>query len=170
MQRHSPTHLLETARGGLLVLGLFLLAAGLPACADDTPPAEERGSLGKADIFGSCGGVGSDLCGGPGEGSCWCDDDCAEYLDCCPDKSSTCDGVSCEGPDPSEVCSDCIPSACTCSDGTWQCTPDCSGTCEDTVTCEGPDPSTVCSDCIPSACDCIDGTWQCTPDCSGTCS
>lgn len=47
-----------------------------PSLDDDTPPAA-----------GSCEGE----CGGPGsDGSCWCDDQCAQLGDCCEDKADAC--------------------------------------------------------------------------------
>ena len=61
------------------------------SCADD-PQDPQRGSVAKADIFGSC--EESD-CNGPSDsGTCWCDELCVDYGDCCADKAEVCDGVS----------------------------------------------------------------------------
>lgn len=52
----------------------------------------ERGPLGKADAYGSClDDDGSDRCGGPSDGNCWCDDECESVGDCCADKAGVCD-------------------------------------------------------------------------------
>lgn len=54
----------------------------IPDCACPEPPA------------GSCEGV----CGGAdADADCWCDDSCAQYGDCCPDKAAVCDGATCAG-------------------------------------------------------------------------
>ena len=107
------------------------------------------------------------------------------------------------GPDPSETCQDtgcavgytcvpadtdgCVPSGCSCSDGTWDCTADCGQAyvCAaepDPSECDTPDPSATCLDsgcddgyecvvsddtaCRPSACFCDGGVWGCTEDCN----
>jgi hypothetical protein len=63
---------------------------------DDEDIAADRGPSGKADgaqqLSGTCSSpTGSDACGGEGHGGCWCDEACAEYGDCCPDKRAICD-------------------------------------------------------------------------------
>ena len=86
---------------GLLV-SLFIPAA-LSGCVTETADGGEntgvsRGPLGKADIAGSCAtDDGEALCGGPSNGTCWCDDKCHEYGDCCEDKVDVCGG---DNPDP----------------------------------------------------------------------
>lgn len=74
-----------------------LLAALLPffaACAVESigsdPASDDRGSLGKADIVGSCEHRGEPLCGGRGKGNCWCDDACVDFGDCCSDAEEVC--------------------------------------------------------------------------------
>jgi hypothetical protein len=74
----------------------FLVAvAALWAVAGCTDPAADdtgRGSLGKADLFGSCANVdGTDSCGSISYGSCFCDDLCEDFDDCCADKAAVCD-------------------------------------------------------------------------------
>lgn len=72
-----------------LVLPLTLLAA-LASCATDTAfqPDPNRGPIGKADhLAATCEGA----CGGQSASSCWCDDNCSFYGDCCDDKVAVCD-------------------------------------------------------------------------------
>jgi hypothetical protein len=72
---------------------LSLLFVGLAACtveAPDSPSGEDRGSLGKADLVGSCEHKGNELCGGKGKGNCWCDDACVDFGDCCDDADDVC--------------------------------------------------------------------------------
>lgn len=58
--------------------------------------------MGKADLVGSCElPNGNDLCGGHGQGNCWCDDLCVGYGDCRSDVDSVC-GI--EEPEPEEPC------------------------------------------------------------------
>ena len=83
-----------------LTLALFTSALTLSACDeantrgdDDLAPAAqdgERGGNGKADAIGSCA---PEDCGGQASsGSCWCDDQCAQYGDCCVDIAPVCEG------------------------------------------------------------------------------
>ena len=51
----------------------------------------DRGSIGKADLVGTCEGA----CGGKSDGTCWCDNLCVSYGDCCSDVGPQC-GI---GPD-----------------------------------------------------------------------
>jgi endonuclease/exonuclease/phosphatase family metal-dependent hydrolase len=54
-------------------------------------PEEPRGSIGKADLYGSCSSAGT--CGARAEsGNCWCDDACLGHGDCCDDKPTVCPG------------------------------------------------------------------------------
>jgi hypothetical protein len=81
---------------------LALIVPLLGACATtaDEPVGDvgERGTLGKADVVGTCElPNGNDLCGGHGKGNCWCDDACVDYGDCCSDASEVC-GI--EEPEP----------------------------------------------------------------------
>jgi hypothetical protein len=94
----------------------LLLPAALSGCATESVDGGEgadRGPLGKADSVGSCQSAEGDaLCGGPSDGSCWCDTKCHEYGDCCEDKVDVCGG---ENPDPGgpELCM----SSDSCDDG-----------------------------------------------------
>jgi hypothetical protein len=69
------------------------LAVPLSACDDGNEPAAaeaERGSWapsGKADEVATCAGS----CGDIAPTGCWCDDTCADFGDCCPDKEAVCD-------------------------------------------------------------------------------
>lgn len=80
-------------------------AAGADEANDD-----ERKPLGKADRIGSC--QPSDCGGISSEGTCWCDDLCVVFGDCCSDKIDVCEAETCEpiecGPKPLflELCSD----------------------------------------------------------------
>ncbi len=70
-----------------VLLPLSFVAA-LAACSGDNLNTDSnRGPLGKADSIGSC----QDNCGGPSDGSCWCDEECSFYGDCCDDKVAICD-------------------------------------------------------------------------------
>jgi len=90
----------------------LLLCAGCSSATDvegtdQTPPQEDapRGPLGKADSFGSCQGAGSaTYCGGASNGSCYCDNACAEYGDCCADYASVCHASSGNGDGPAITC------------------------------------------------------------------
>jgi hypothetical protein len=78
----------------------------------EQPRDAERGSLGKADLWGSCLGIshasGSptrvEYCGDASDGTCWCDEACVRWGDCCDDYRQVCeneqqggdDGSSCE--------------------------------------------------------------------------
>ena len=71
----------------------LLLLPLVTACveADDEIASDSvRGGAGKADLVGSCWDDWIDLCGGPGSGNCWCDDQCVESGDCCDDASVVC--------------------------------------------------------------------------------
>jgi len=51
----------------------------------------ERGPIGKADAErGSCEEDGTLLCGGPGTDTCWCDELCLDFEDCCSDAAPVC--------------------------------------------------------------------------------
>jgi hypothetical protein len=82
-----------------LPLGLLaLLAVGCDdptggEMPDDALGDADRGPLGKADQAGSCEGEGTDHCGGQSAGSCYCDDECEAFGDCCHDKAAVCDAI-----------------------------------------------------------------------------
>ncbi|MEX1362303.1 MAG: D-Ala-D-Ala carboxypeptidase family metallohydrolase, partial [Nannocystaceae bacterium] len=68
------------------------LTAGLGACVVEADGRDEtRGSWqsGEAEGAETCAGV----CGDQAAAGCWCDEQCAEYGDCCPDKVAVCDGA-----------------------------------------------------------------------------
>jgi hypothetical protein len=68
---------------------LFLASLFISGCTAEVFDQPARGPIGKADLVGSCS---LDDCGGPSaSGSCWCDDACATYGDCCADKSDVCE-------------------------------------------------------------------------------
>lgn len=77
---------------------LFVASALAGACSvSDGGPTSgsgdaERGSLGKADVVGSCElPDGTDACGGKGTGNCWCDDACVDFGDCCSNAGQVCE-------------------------------------------------------------------------------
>ena len=82
-------------------LGALAVCCMAYACADSSPsanddrpaanandgrPAADRGGIGKADLYGSCG----DGCGAQGSGNCWCDSLCTGFGDCCADYEANC--------------------------------------------------------------------------------
>jgi hypothetical protein len=87
----------------------FVAAATIVGCAVDPTDQQEgdaieqRGPIGKADLVGSCGPKGNkpDFCGRKSPGNCWCDEQCAEYGDCCSDIQDYCGGGE-ECPDESD--------------------------------------------------------------------
>ena len=108
-----------------LTLSLFLLApivgAGCFVEADEQPEGDvaqqgeqDRGPIGKADLYGQCMEIDMKFCGGKSSGNCYCDDLCESYGDCCSDYQDECvdDGPSC---DPTLFCGQAI----TCHDGQW---------------------------------------------------
>ncbi len=120
-----------------------------PACSTDSGPAsaDDRDNIGKADLTGSCrDSDGEPVCGGPGSGSCWCDDMCATFGDCCTDAPGAC-GVGfrgeCTVTDEGVMtgCPDLQPCILTnCDPGCEPLSGDCcEGVCEDTI----PDPVVV---------------------------
>ena len=80
---------------------LFLVLLVLAGCSA-APGGDESGSgddqprvpLGKADGTGSCKVGSTSYCGGKSKGTCWCDDKCAQYGDCCSDLNAVCGGTS----------------------------------------------------------------------------
>lgn len=76
-----------------LLLGLTLPLLG--ACATEAMDTgggagPERGGLGKADLIGSCQTEEDDLCGMQGTGTCFCDEACLDFGDCCHDADDVC--------------------------------------------------------------------------------
>ncbi len=80
----------------LCALSILLAACGT---SDGSEQAEsvDRGPLGKADLSGSCEAPdGDDFCGGQSNGSCWCDELCEGFGDCCDDVQEVCEPDACE--------------------------------------------------------------------------
>ena len=73
---------------------------------------DDRGPIGKADLYGSCMEIDIAYCGGKSSGNCWCDELCTAIGDCCDDYEAECTEPSC---DPSLMCGQAI----TCVDGQW---------------------------------------------------
>src|SRR5262245_17668005 len=71
-----------------------LSLVALVACNSDVvdPPDDDRGAPGKADSvqWGSCAADDGQACGGRSEGTCYCDDECATFHDCCEDAGPAC--------------------------------------------------------------------------------
>jgi hypothetical protein len=90
-----------------------LLALG----CDEAPPEgeEDRGEWapsGKADEIASC----VDACGGKAAAGCWCDDQCKDFGDCCPDVDAACNAGADDGGDDGAAAICTLP-----SDGNWSC-------------------------------------------------
>jgi len=82
-----------TGRGCALSLALLLGTMTCSCGAGDVNLDSPRGSLGKADVTGSCkSSQGAALCAGKGDGACYCDNACAGYGDCCSDYQAVCQG------------------------------------------------------------------------------
>lgn len=82
----------------LVTAALFCLVA-TTACdapveeAQETPTAAhgERGTLGKADLPGSCESAEAVFCEGQSPNGCWCDAQCRDFGDCCSDAADICE-------------------------------------------------------------------------------
>jgi sugar lactone lactonase YvrE len=76
------------------IVSLLLSAFAIAACTAEpvNPPEEDRGDPGKADSYqwGSCAADDGAACGGRSEGTCYCDDECATFHDCCDDAAVAC--------------------------------------------------------------------------------
>lgn len=70
-----------------ILFAVFATSACTQMAEDEIDP--NRGPLGKADSFGSC--QATDCDGQSPDGNCWCDEACAEFGDCCADKTEVCD-------------------------------------------------------------------------------
>jgi eight-cysteine-cluster-containing protein len=90
----------------------LLAACSVESSGGGTEP--ERGSLGKADLFGTCEWKGKEFCGKHGKGNCWCDEACVDFGDCCSDADEVC-GI--EQPTLGEPCGGWIGDIC--SDGEY---------------------------------------------------
>lgn len=87
----------------LIGLACFALLGACVGVESSTPApgGDDRQPLGKADNIGSCQTPDGDLCGGPSEGSCWCDEYCETFGDCCGDYEAVCEG---DGIEPGNLC------------------------------------------------------------------
>ncbi len=168
-------------RRNLVYLVLLAVAACDPAPPTEAPTPEDRGPNGKADLAGTC----EESCGEMSPSGCWCDDSCVEFGDCCPDKSSVCDGPACApGFTAVATTTDCIADAsCYEVSGQGWCTGECPvgyeldlsepgvATCVPSVgyICEdGFDAVATASDCLQDAsCYEVLGIGWCTGECSG---
>jgi hypothetical protein len=168
----SYRHLLAACAAAPLAFG-----AALAGCATDTtdePVAEEatdveRGKLGKADLWGSCAKRnGGDHCGRRSRGTCWCDELCESYGDCCDDKVSVCDGCDYGDPDKHYVAQspqECMVVKFACEDGAVPFFDDCGCGCQ-TEHCGGiagltcSDPEDVCIN-EPGTCGTADQMGTC---------
>ncbi|MCH9681572.1 MAG: hypothetical protein K0V04_09075 [Deltaproteobacteria bacterium] len=76
------------------LLGSLFFAVGLTGCVvedEGRTVGADRGtwqSGEKADDTATCAGS----CNDQAAAGCWCDEQCSDYGDCCPDKASVCDG------------------------------------------------------------------------------
>jgi hypothetical protein len=112
--------------GGSTLCVIALAASLASGCSEEMveegPAAETPRGTGKADAPGRCAPAD---CGGPAaSGSCWCDDLCAGYGDCCANRDEVCGCVpnECAPGDCGEVpdgcggtvdCGECPVAACT---------------------------------------------------------
>ena len=146
----------------------------LGACATvetSTPVGEDRAPLGKADNIGSCQSADTDFCGGQSDGTCWCDDFCEDFGDCCGDKAAVCDdadvdmGTLCLTDDAcgdDQVCdhSECLSGPCPPG---FACPAVCFGECKDAADDDGDNDQ--CGDGTPALCaalppECPDGQFS----------
>lgn len=117
---HASTYVLpvsaRTHRNRCILPLLSAILLGLGACDEAPEGAEddERGEWapsGKADEIASC----VDACGGRASAGCWCDDQCSDFGDCCPDKAMICDESSGDEDDGAATQCDLA------TDGPWSC-------------------------------------------------
>lgn len=100
----------------IAAIAFTLVVPFATSCAveHEAPVAEQQRELMRsAQVTGSCTDNGVLYCGGKSKnGSCWCDDACVGYGDCCSDVAAVCKlgGGNC---DPTLVCLQVI----TCVDG-----------------------------------------------------
>lgn len=63
------------------------------SCTDERSRPEGHLAIGGEEQTASCAGLAGDTyCGGQSVGTCWCDDYCEGWGDCCADKQAVCDG------------------------------------------------------------------------------
>lgn len=76
---------------GLALPSLLLLSTSGCDQPETTPVVEETAATFRAaEVSGSCVSEDYNSCGGQSPDGCWCDDNCAEYGDCCGDKTDVC--------------------------------------------------------------------------------
>jgi hypothetical protein len=168
---------------------LLLLCCATSCVANEEDAA--RAPIGKADLIGSCAatGGGDNACGAKSDGNCWCDDECADFGDCCADKDAVCDATfdPCAGKTCGEACKLCSPSdpdcveiavpkqcsaAGTCEPSPAECSSFCDG-CQAGCVEGGCPVGMECvvdpDECVPSACGCDEESFTCicTSDCNG---
>jgi hypothetical protein len=108
----------------IIIASLFLIAPVLSAgCfveqtespeGDAVEAADEnRGPIGKADLYGQCMEIDMKFCGTKSSGNCYCDEACTDFQDCCSDYEAECtDQPTC---DATLICGQAI----SCVDGQW---------------------------------------------------
>lgn len=109
----------------------FFLPSLLAGCAIEGSEDPERGTLRDGELSGSCQAPDGDYCGGQsGSGSCYCDDLCEQYGDCCSDYTPVCEAELCGGRafppltcDDGEFCSYEPAAECGRADATGTCQP-----------------------------------------------
>jgi 3D (Asp-Asp-Asp) domain-containing protein len=76
------------------VLGALVLVTGLGCAVEEDGRFEDEGiergvwqEGDKSDATATC----AQACGDQAVAGCWCDDQCEDYGDCCPDKAAVCD-------------------------------------------------------------------------------
>ncbi len=94
-----------------LAAGCFVDDSAPDSEADQSTVERGRGGKADADLTGSCKAITHDddgnlvekkYCGGQSYGTCWCDDSCAGYGDCCSDIAESCETE----PPPNDGCSE----------------------------------------------------------------
>src|SRR5690606_4324319 len=86
----------------LAALALVAGCAVEPGGGESGP--DGRGPIDPSELSGSCIGEGGELlCGGPSDGTCFCDADCEASGDCCADKQAVCGEGDGPGPVALEV-------------------------------------------------------------------
>lgn len=89
----------------LVTAALLSLATACDAPEQDTETAPtaasgERGTLGKADLPGSCESEAAVFCEGQSPQGCWCDAQCRDFGDCCSDAGEVCEADPQPEPEP----------------------------------------------------------------------
>lgn len=81
-------------RIALALIGIFIISSGVIYFGNPSSSGITGYSVAdnaKADVQDSVQNSCSNSCGSNSlTGSCWCDDECAQYGDCCSDKAQVC--------------------------------------------------------------------------------